>query len=260
MKLRNRIFSKRYVLLSTVSLVLLGGSIFLNFLLFSQAKKYYIELNETRLDPLGFSYYPTQLQSVTATDRFRVVFFGDSRAASWTAPQLQRYEFINRGIASQTSVQTVQRFSAHVQSLKPQVVVIQVGVNDLKTIALFPDRRDAIVTTCQDNIKRLVEASRNLGAVVIITTIFPAGKVPIQRRPFWSDDIGQAIQAVNAYIATLANERVIVLDTFPMLADSQGIMMQQYSVDELHLNHQGYAKLNQKLVPLLDSIPKSIQD
>lgn len=248
------ILSKRSILLSALVLVVLGSSIFLNISLYSRAKQFYRELNQTRLDPLGLNEYPTNLKQVTDTAQTRVVFFGDSRAASWISPNISEYEFINRGISSQTSVQTIQRFAAHVRPLKPNVVIIQVGINDLKTIGLFPERRDAIVANCQANIKRIVEESRNLGAVAIVTTIFPVGEVPLQRKPFWSDEISPAIKEVNAYIATLAGEKTIVLDTFSILADSQGMMLQKYRADELHLNEQGYAIINKDLSQLLNTM------
>ncbi len=246
--------SKRYVLLNALVLIMLGGSFFFNFSLYSQAKKYYFELNQTRLDPLGLSYYPVNFKEVAGTHPFRVVFFGDSRAASWTPPNISGYEFINRGISSQTSVQTIERFSYHVRPLKPNVVVVQVGINDLKTVALFPEHRKLIVANCQANIKRIVEESRNLGAVVILTTIFPVGHVSLARKPFWSDEIDQTVKETNAYIATLADDKTIVFDTFSILADSQGMMLQKYSADELHLNQQGYVILNEELVRLINRI------
>ncbi|MEG4804521.1 GDSL-type esterase/lipase family protein [Microcoleus sp. ARI1-B5] len=248
--------SKRSILLSALVLVVLGSSIFINILLFSRAKQYYRELNQTRLDPLGLNNHPINAQPVTNNKQTRVVFFGDSRAASWTSPNLGEYEFINRGIGSQTSVQAIERFAYHVRSLKPKIVIIQVGVNDLKTIPLFPESRNAIVANCQGNIKRIVEESRNLGAVVIVTTIFPVGEVPLERKPFWSDDISRAIKEVNAYIATLAGEKTIVFDTFPILADSQGMMLPKYRADELHLNEEGYAILNQNLSQLLNTMER----
>ncbi|WP_293129384.1 GDSL-type esterase/lipase family protein, partial [Microcoleus sp. bin38.metabat.b11b12b14.051] len=219
-------------MLSIALLLVLGSSIILNILLFSRAKQYYRELNQTRLDPLGLNDHPIDAQPVTNTKQTRVVFFGDSRAASWIAPNLNQYEFINRGIGSQTSVQTLQRFTYHVSSLKPKIIIIQVGVNDLKTIPLFPERRNAIVANCQGSIKRIVEESRKLGAVVIVTTIFPVGEVPLERKVFWSDDISRAIKEVNAYIATLAEEKTIVFDTFPILGDSQGMILPKYRRDE----------------------------
>jgi lysophospholipase L1-like esterase len=246
---------KYYLLFSSVLCTLLGCSVFLNFRLYHQAKQYYFELNETRLDPVGIRYYPPQSNQITHAQSLRVVLLGDSRAAGWHLPNLDGYGLINRGIGSQTSVQTVARFSAHVQPLNPDVVVIQVGINDLKTVALFPQRRDEIVANCKANIQQIVQASKQSGARVILTTIFPVGDVPLERRPFWSDAIATAIQEVNAYILTLADEQTIVFDTFALLTNPQGVMRPEYSKDELHLNHRGYTVLNQTLIPLLDSTP-----
>ncbi len=207
-------------ILSIVLLLVLGSSIFLNILLLGRAKQYYRELNQTRLDPLGLNNHPINAQPVTNTKQTRVVFFGDSRAASWTSPNLGEYEFINRGIGSQTSVQAIEKFTYHVSSLKPKIVIIQVGVNYLKIIPLFPESRNAIVANCEANIKRIVEKSKKLGAVAIVTTIFHVGEVPLERKPFWSDEINLAIKEVNSYIATLAGEETLLFDTFPILADS----------------------------------------
>jgi len=43
------------ILLAAVSLV----SVALNYLIFARGKQYYLQLNATRLDPLGLSYHPT---------------------------------------------------------------------------------------------------------------------------------------------------------------------------------------------------------
>ena len=145
----------------------------------------------------------------------------------------------------------MQRFASHVRSLQPNIVIIQVGVNDLKTVALFPESRDSIVANCRENIKRIVDESKSLGATVILTTIFPVGEAPIQRKPFWSDDIESAVNEVNVYINTLAEDKVIIFDAFSILANSQGMMLQKYASDELHLNNQGYEILNKELVKLV---------
>ncbi len=233
---------------------MLGGSIVFNILLFNQAKKYYLQVNETRLDPFGLNHYPVNLKKAIDKDKIRVVFFGDSRADGWISPKIDGYEFINRGIHAQTSVQTLERFEYHVNSLQPNIIIIQVGVNDLKTIALFPERRNSIVANCRANVKQIVDESKNLGAIVIVTTIFPVGEVPLQRKPFWSDDIRLAVNEVNAFIATLTEDKVVIFDAFSILADSQGMMLQEYALDELHLNDRGYEILNKELVQLLDKI------
>lgn len=243
------------ILLTLLVLAILTGSITLNLLLFNRAKKYYLELNLTRLDPLGWNQYlPDSTPPRKANSKVRLVFFGDSRAASWRPPELENYEFINRGIGSQTSIQIVQRFKQHVTPLKPDIVLIQVGVNDLKTIPLFPMRKELTIADCQANIQKIVENSKALGARVIITTIFPVGEIPIERKPFWSDDVSQAIKQVNVYINSLASENVIVFDAFSVLANEEGSIERKYTKDELHLNSQGYEVLNQELVLLLNSL------
>jgi lysophospholipase L1-like esterase len=242
--------SKGVAVLVTLVLIVLGSSLFVNLLLYRRANQYYRELNQTRLDPLGLENYPIN-SSLEVSSQSRVVFWGDSRAASWSAPDTRQYKFINRGINGQTSSQTSQRFAEHVRSLKPDIVIIQVGINDLKTIALFPERKAAIIANCQANIKRMVDDSRKLGTVVIVTTVFPVGEVPLERKLFWSDQINPAIKEVNAYIGTLAEEKTIVFDAFAVLADEQGMVLKQYRADELHLNEKGYAALNQNLLPIL---------
>jgi lysophospholipase L1-like esterase len=248
--------TKLYILLSALALITLGSSIVLNILLYNRARQYYLELNEVRLDPVGLNYYPLESnqRNKTAANPIRVVFFGDSRALGWTPSDINGYEFINRGISSQTSIQILQRFNNHINPLHPDVIVIQLGINDLKTIGLFPERKQSIIANCKANIARIVKESRNLGAVVIVSTVFPAGEVPLERKPFWSDEINQAVKEVNTYISTLTTDKIIKFDAFSLLADERGLMRREYRMDELHLNEQGYKIINREFVPLLRSL------
>ncbi|MEB3292591.1 MAG: GDSL-type esterase/lipase family protein [Synechococcales bacterium] len=243
-------------MLNVLLFLLLIAAIALNIELFNQAKKYYLELNQTRLDPQGLSDYPTDPRPI-APAQSRVIFFGDSRAAAWTDPDVQGYEFINRGIGSQTTAQIIQRFSAHVRPLKPQVVVLQLGINDIKTIALFPDRKAEILANCRSNIEKIIKQSNALGATVILTTIFPVGEVPLQRKPFWSNEIAEAVKEMNQFLASLANDRVIIFDAFPILIDQKGLLRSDYRSDELHLNDRAYEVLNQELVKSLVKLKRS---
>lgn len=200
-----------------LSLALLGSA-GLNVFLYQQWQKYYLQLNATGLDPLGRGSYPS---SAEQTQQPVIVFYGDSRAETWPAPdQIKNATIINRGIGGQTTAQVLGRFQQHVASLKPKMIVIQVGVNDLKAIPLFPEQKEAIIRNCQTNIGQIVNYSVDTGAKVVVTTIFPLGKLPIQRRPFWSDDVAIAIKDVNDYIKTLAGDRVTVFDSSQVLANS----------------------------------------
>ncbi len=240
-----------HILLGVLSILLLG-SLGANYFLYRQGQEYYLQLNLLRLDPLGLNYYQDPPQA--RPDLPLVVFLGDSRATSWPAPDLDRFAFVNRGIGAQTSVQVLGRFDDHVKPLKPNILILQAGINDLKTIPLFPGGRQAIVARCQESIRQIVAKSIDLGATVILTTIFPEGQVPIERRPFWSGDVGVAIDEVNSYIRSLAGNKVIVLDAYSVLSDGHGSLNPEYSQDLLHLTPQGYKRLNAELVPILEKL------
>lgn len=238
--------------LIVLSLLLLV-SIAANYVLYKQGRDYYLQLNGVRLDPLGLTAYPDFAKNEIFTkDKPVVVFLGDSRAADWPAPNIENFKFVNRGIGAQTTTQVLERFPYHVPALHPDIILIQVGINDLKSIPLFPERKADIIASCKANITGLVELSLQTGARVILTTIFPLGQIPVERRPFWSDDVTISISEVNAFIATLEGENVEIFNTAPVLSNSEGIVDSSYSKDFLHLNEEGYAVLNQELARILN--------
>ncbi|MFB2919363.1 MULTISPECIES: SGNH/GDSL hydrolase family protein [Aerosakkonema] len=242
-----RLFSLGLIL----CLVVLIGSVVLNFSLFFAARHYYILLNQIRLDPLGLQDFraKSSQRDVSNTATANVVFFGDSRSKEWPFPSgLKGFSFANRGITGQTSSQVLERFDKHVLPLRPKIVVVQVGINDLKTIPLFPRQKDRIVANCKDNIEEIVKRSRSLGATVILTTIFPVGDVPLTRKPFWSSEVDRAILELNSYIYSLQAPNVIILDSYSLLAENG---KNKYQRDTLHTNAKGYQILNQELTKVL---------
>jgi lysophospholipase L1-like esterase len=242
---------------NAASLFLLGlliASVGLNFYLFSFARRYYLQLNGLRLNPIGLDAFSNEEQIEGLTRNVEVVFFGDSRAASWVAPEIDGFEFLNRGISSQSSVQVRLRYDDHVRPLPVDVLIVQVCINDLKTIGLFPEHKKKIIENCQNSIREITELAREQGAVVILTTVFPVGQVPLERRLFWSDDIPAAVVEVNRFIDSLGGEGVIIFDAYSILADERGELRASYRFDELHLNSAGYEALNRELVDLLMSL------
>ncbi len=250
---------KRHLQLKTAVFPLLVGllllSLALNGYLFTKARQYYLELNGTRLDPLGLSFYPSEpTAEPKAVGELTAVFFGDSRAAQWPNPnKLGNYHFNNRGIGSQTSVQVAARFQQHVAPLQPDLIIVQMCINDLKTIPLFPQNQQVTIQNCLANIDQVLAEARQIGASVILTTVFPVGDVPLERRIVWSPAIAEAVTAVNDQIQTKASDNVYIFDTFELLVDERGLLKREYAFDELHLNEAGYAHLNKELIQFLDA-------
>ncbi|MEL7331593.1 MAG: GDSL-type esterase/lipase family protein [Cyanobacteria bacterium J06560_2] len=251
----------------SVLTILLGFSVMLNATLFKRAKAYYTELNAVRLDPIGLSCFDlntrdrdTQLPEVPVSGQSvtRFVFVGDSRASSWPSPVMEGAEFINRGVGSQTTTQVLQRYSAHVSPLKPDVVIVQVGINDLKTIGLFPDRLSDIIADAQTNIEQIVKQAMAQGSTVVLIPILPAGEISLARRPFWSDQIDAAVLTVNQQLLNFAKSSppgsIIWFDGYSEIVDERGRVSAEYQKDELHLNDLGYEVLNKALVEKLSQL------
>ena len=237
-------------------MALLAASVTLNIYLFNTSQQYYLQLNGVRLDPLGTGLFAGEAGRVARpeTEGDLIVFFGDSRAAAWPMPSIAGFEAVNLGVGSQTSAQIIQRYEAQVAPLRPEVLVVQMCINDLKTIPLFPQLETQIIRQCQENLAQLVTEAREQGTTVVLTTIFPVGESPLERRLYWSEAIPQSIDEVNGFIHSLAGEGVVVFDAFAILADENGRLAAPYRLDELHLNPAGYEALNREFVEVLQSL------
>jgi len=231
----------------------LAVSVVANVLLERAALRFEEQAAAIRLDPGGhkvFAGAPSPVDPLPV-----LVLFGDSRAAMWNSPSPVPFRVVNRGIGYQTTAQIRMRVESDVTRLHPAAVVLEAGVNDLKTIALFPDQRAEIVADCEANLRAIVEACRVAGATVVVVSVFDIGDVALWRRPFWSDDVRAAVREVNAFLAGLAGDRVVLFDANAILDGDHGSIRPAYQIDYLHLTQDGYDALNGGLAPLLRSLP-----
>ena len=182
----------------------------------------------------------------------RVLFYGDSLTDRWDAPESGGFfpgkGYVNRGRDGQTIPQMLVRFHQDVAALRPSLVVLLAGTNDVASLSMM--RRDGTRGSWEGrtgNLERdlasLVDLVRAHGIEVALATIPPVAEyprtregVPTDRRPV------AAIRAVNAYITRLAAERGLVLvDYYAAMADERGLLRPGLSEDGLHFNAKGYA-------------------
>jgi acyl-CoA thioesterase-1 len=106
-----------------------------------------------------------------APGEHRVVFIGDDITEAWGALGARFFTgrpYLNRGIARQTTPQMLVRFRQDVIALKPAVVVIQGGTNDVAGIS-GPGTRGTI----SDNLTSMAELARANGIRVVLASILP---------------------------------------------------------------------------------------
>lgn len=178
-----------------------------------------------------------------AKNEQRVVFMGDSITDSWDNPANGFFPgkpYINRGISGQTTPQMLIRFRRDVIELKPKVVVILAGTNDLAGNT-GPTTLEAI----EDNLKSMAELATANSIRVVFASLLPVsdhelrdGKPLVQtvRRP------PEKILALNNWMHGYARaNRHGYLDYFSAMVDENGFLKDELSDDGLHPNVQGYA-------------------
>jgi len=178
-----------------------------------------------------------------AKNENRVVFMGNSITEGWSnlMPEyFSNQQYINRGIGGQTTPQMVLRFRQDVIDLKPKVVVILAGTNDIAGNT-GPISLEEIV----GNIKSMAELARANNIKVVISSTLPAFNYP------WSPNKSPntKIPALNAMLKAYAKEKKIVyLDYFSAMATQENGLQKLHSKDGVHPNKLGY----QIMAPLAD--------
>jgi lysophospholipase L1-like esterase len=167
----------------------------------------------------------------------KVVFIGDSITESWVRgdPQLFRDGVIGRGISGQTSPQILLRFFRDVIELRPQVVHIMAGTNDIAGNTGATDEQDF-----KNNIIAMIDLARAHHIQVAVASILPAASFP------WKPGLKPAatIVELNSWLRIYANKsRIRYIDYYDDLVDDRGGFKANLSNDGVHPNRDGYAAM-----------------
>ena len=175
----------------------------------------------------------------------RVVFMGNSITESWLSIRPDFFEgkpYVNRGISGQTTPQMLLRFRQDVINLKPAVVVILAGINDIAGNT-GPTTIDEIA----NNIYSMAELARSHNIKVVLCSVLPAAEFT------WNPDLKPADKVIelNLLIKTYTERHNMgYVDYFSsMVNDSNGLITELGS-DSVHPNAAGYAIME----PLLETV------
>lgn len=168
----------------------------------------------------------------------KIVFLGDSRFEYAEWPNLfDRCDIANLGIAGDTTSGVVQRLLSSAPA-DGGLCVIQVGINDLS--------KGGSVASIAANYRRIIEALlKERHARVLVTSVILAGAR--------HESLNEAIGKCNAALSKLSVEMGAEwLEVNGSLAP-QGFLLEECTIDGVHLNAQGYERLRDALAP---SLPK----
>jgi len=165
----------------------------------------------------------------------RVVFMGDSITQSWGELQgayFARPDRLNRGISGQTTPQMLLRFRQDVIALKPAMVHILAGTNDIAGNAGPID-----AATTEGNIASMVDLALANHIRVVLGSVLPTTDYP------WRHGLepGPKILALNAWLKHYASERhVVFVDYYSALTDGALGIRPQFAPDGVHPSLAGY--------------------
>jgi lysophospholipase L1-like esterase len=168
----------------------------------------------------------------------RVVFMGNSITEGWINQRPEFFNgrpYINRGIGGQTTPQMLIRFRADVVALKPKVVVLLCGINDIAG-----NTGPSTLEMIEDNIASMTEIALANNIKVVLSSVLPAYDFP------WRPNMEPApkVMALNKWIkAYAAQKKVVYLDYFSAMVDERNGMKSIYHTDEVHPNKAGYAAM-----------------
>jgi lysophospholipase L1-like esterase len=165
----------------------------------------------------------------------RVVFMGNSITDSWARlfpTMFPGKPYVGRGISGQTTPQMLVRFRQDVVALRPAVVVILAGTNDIAG-----NTGPSTLEMIEDNLQSMTEIAKANGIRVVLSSVLPVFDYP------WRKGLEPApkIVALNAWLKDYASRAgAVYLDYHSAMADTRQGLPPALSSDGVHPNEAGY--------------------
>lgn len=212
----------------------------------TQATRDSAALDALRNDWAGLRRYRSANAALPApsAQENRVVFYGNSITDVWArhfATMFPGKPYVGRGISGQTTPQMLVRFHQDVVALKPKVVIILAGTNDIAGNTGL-----STLEMIQDNLRAMTDIARANGIRVVLASVLPVYDYP------WKQGLQPApkIIALNAWMRRFAEEKgETYLDYHSAMSDTRGGLPASIAADGVHPNEAGY----RMMVPLVEA-------
>jgi len=221
---------------------------------YKAAVKHYKNISKRearKKDWARFGHYAVDNETIHSVNgKVKVVFYGNSITRNWFKMHPEFFhenDFIGRGIGGQTSSELLVRMRQDVIDLKPKVVVIMCGTNDIAqnngTISLEHTMGN-IISMCE-----LAKANK---IRPILCSVLPA------RMFRWNPyvyDAPEQIRALNQMIEAYAKQnKITYVDYYSAMAAEDGGLKKGLSEDNVHPTMQGYAIMEPIILKVLKNV------
>lgn len=195
------------------------------------------ELNEKNDWPNLRRYRSANAEiKASAINENSVVFMGNSITDGWIQIRPDFFasnKYLDRGISGQTTPQMLIRFRQDVIDLKPKVVVILAGINDIAG-----NTGPSSLEMIENNLASMAQLAKANGIKVVLSSVLPAYSFP------WRPEVDpvQKVTDLNIWIKAFAEKsNFVYLDYYSAMVDERKGLPEKYSKDGVHPNAAGYA-------------------
>lgn len=243
-----------YLILIFLLLIIIAAA---GMVLLHTYKDFYKKNALLRVDPLEFTGVKAGDHADNLQDS-EIWMIGDSRVRRWPEELLQCNTTVaNLGVEGQTSSQVLYRFVNYLETDTPSLVILEVGINDLKIIGLDANLSSSITQQYFGNIEHMIHLCKVRNIKMILINIFAVGKIELPRRLIWNSAVSKAINAANLTLKSYTDDEVIFyFDADAILSDHGSTVRPEYQNDFLHINTRGYEVLSNSLQELINKVNK----
>lgn len=195
------------------------------------------QVDQSNMDWANLNRYADENQKLKppAAGENRVVFMGNSITEFWKYSDSSFFvnrPYLDRGISGQTTSQMLLRFRPDVISLKPSVVVILAGINDIAENT-GPISLDNIF----GNIVSMIQLASANEIKIVVCSVLPANHFPWRPLIKPAEKVVQLNSLLEEYCRT---NKIVYLDYYSAMADENKGLDKRFTDDGVHPTLAGY--------------------
>ena len=175
--------------------------------------------------------------------RVEAVLMGNSITDNWAKFHPEFFaenNFVGRGISGQVTSQMLCRFQSDVIALRPKMVIIMAGTNDIA-------QNNGCISHeyILQNIQSMCELAKQNKIRPVLCSCLPAAAFKWRPEMKPAEDIKRLNEMIQEYAKA---NKIKYIDYHSALVDEHGGLPEKYAADGVHPNMDGYAIMEQILL------------
>ena len=175
--------------------------------------------------------------------RVEAVLMGNSITDNWAKFHPEFFaenNFVGRGISGQVTSQMLCRFQSDVIALRPKMVIIMAGTNDIAQNNGYISHEHIL-----QNIQSMCELAKQNRIRPVLCSCLPAAAFKWRPEMKPAEDIKRLNEMIQEYAKA---NKITYIDYHSALVDEYGGLPKKYAADGVHPNMDGYAIMEQILL------------